>query len=55
MPSKHDESRRAFLVGAVIGAGAAGVGFAPEAGAQTNDQQAAASATTAGGTMRTST
>jgi hypothetical protein len=46
MPSKHDESRRAFLVGAVIGAGAAGVGFAPEAGAQTNDQQAAASATT---------
>jgi Gluconate 2-dehydrogenase subunit 3 len=46
MPSEHDESRRAFLVGAVIGAGAAGVGFAPEAGAQTNDQQAAASATT---------
>jgi gluconate 2-dehydrogenase gamma chain len=46
MPSKHDESRRAFLVGAVIGAGAAGVGFAPEAGAQTNDQQAAASAAT---------
>src|SRR5258708_13225828 len=33
--SKHDEARRAFLVGAVAGAGAvAGVGIAPQALAQ---------------------
>ena len=34
--SKHDEARRAFLVGAVAGAGAAaGAGLAPQALAQT--------------------
>lgn len=37
--SKHDEARRAFLVGAVAGAGAvAGVGLAPQALAQTEPQ-----------------
>jgi gluconate 2-dehydrogenase gamma chain len=41
--AKHDESRRAFLVGTVAGAGAvaAGAGLVPEAQAQTQDQQAA--------------
>jgi gluconate 2-dehydrogenase gamma chain len=37
--SKHDEARRAFLVGAVAGAGAAaGAGLAPQALAQTEPQ-----------------
>jgi gluconate 2-dehydrogenase gamma chain len=45
MSSKPDGLRRAFLKGAVIGAGVAGVGFPVEARAQTSDQQAAASAT----------
>ena len=37
--SKHDEARRAFLVGAVAGAGAAaGAGLAPQALAQTAPQ-----------------
>src|SRR5437763_721617 len=41
--AKHDESRRAFLVGTVAGAGAvaAGAGLVPEAQAQTQRQQAA--------------
>jgi hypothetical protein len=39
MSSKPDGLRRAFLKGAVIGAGVAGVGFPVEARAQTNDQQ----------------
>ena len=42
MSSKPDGLRRAFLKGAVIGAGVAGVGFPLEARAQTNEQQAAA-------------
>ena len=42
MSSKPDGLRRAFLKGAVIGAGVAGVGFPVEARAQTNEQQAAA-------------
>jgi len=34
---KHDEARRAFLIGAAAGAGvAAGVGLVPEARAQTH-------------------
>jgi gluconate 2-dehydrogenase gamma chain len=37
--SKHDESRRAFLVGAAVGAGAvAGAGLVPDALAQTHEQ-----------------
>jgi gluconate 2-dehydrogenase gamma chain len=48
MSNKHDESRRAFLVGAAIGAGVAGVGLAPEAIAQTQTAQAAGAAATAG-------
>jgi gluconate 2-dehydrogenase gamma chain len=36
---KHDESRRAFLVGAAVGAGAvAGAGLVPDALAQTHEQ-----------------
>src|SRR5882757_11215956 len=36
--SKHDESRRAFLVGAAVGAGAvAGAGLVPDALAQTQE------------------
>jgi gluconate 2-dehydrogenase gamma chain len=49
--SKHDESRRAFLVGAAVGAGAvAGAGLVPDALAQTHEQHnsaADAPATTA--------
>ena len=42
--SKHDESRRAFLVGAAIGAGTvAGAGLVPDALAQTQQQHAPAS------------
>jgi gluconate 2-dehydrogenase gamma chain len=37
--NKHDESRRAFLVGAAVGAGAvAGAGLVPDALAQTQEQ-----------------
>jgi hypothetical protein len=37
--SKHDEARRAFLVGAVAGAGAAaGAGLSPQVLAQTEPQ-----------------
>src|ERR1700730_15181000 len=37
--TKHDESRRAFLVGAAVGAGAvAGAGLVPDALAQTHEQ-----------------
>src|SRR5262245_34568596 len=43
--SKHDESRRAFLVGAAIGAGTvAGSGLVPETLAQTHPQHTPASA-----------
>ena len=47
--SKHDEARRAFLIGAAVGAGAvAGAGLVPDALAQTRGtQNAAAPATTA--------
>ena len=48
--SKHDEARRAFLIGAAVGAGAvAGKGLVPEALAQTHEQHKAtdAQATTA--------
>ncbi len=41
--SKHDETRRAFLVGAALGA-AAGAGLVPEAHAQGHDMQMAAGA-----------
>ena len=44
MSSKPDGLRRAFLKGAVIGAGVAGVGFPVEARAQTNEQQASVTA-----------
>jgi gluconate 2-dehydrogenase gamma chain len=41
--SKHDESRRAFLVGAAVGAGAvAGAGLVPDALAQTHEQHKSA-------------
>jgi gluconate 2-dehydrogenase gamma chain len=43
MSSEHDESRRAFLVGAVIGAGAAGL--VSEARAQTSEPAVAAETT----------
>jgi gluconate 2-dehydrogenase gamma chain len=46
MSNRHDESRRTFLKSAVIGAGAAGVAFAPEARALTNEQRPALSTTT---------
>ena len=37
--SKHDEARRAFLIGAAVGAGAvAGAGLVPDALAQTHEQ-----------------
>ena len=40
--SKHDEARRAFLIGAAVGAGAvAGAGLVPEALAQTHEQHQA--------------
>ncbi len=43
--SKHDESRRAFLVGAAVGAGAAaGAGLLPDALAQTHGEHVAADA-----------
>jgi gluconate 2-dehydrogenase gamma chain len=42
---KHDETRRAFLVGAALGA-AAGSGLVPEAHAQTQDHSMAATAHT---------
>jgi gluconate 2-dehydrogenase gamma chain len=48
--SKHDEARRAFLIGAAVGAGAvAGAGLVPDALAQTHEQHKAtdAPATTA--------
>ena len=47
--NKHDESRRAFLKGAAVGAGAVGVGLVPDALAQAPDQHkpAEAPATTA--------
>ena len=48
--SKHDEARRAFLIGAAVGAGAvAGAGLVPESLAQTHEQDKAtdAPATTA--------
>src|SRR4029079_3203893 len=48
--SKHDESRRAFLIGTAVGASAvAGAGLVPTALAQTNEQHKAtdAPATTA--------
>ena len=44
--NKRDESRRAFLVGAAVGAGAAaGAGLLPDALAQTHGEHAAAGAT----------
>jgi hypothetical protein len=40
--SKHDEARRAFLIGAAVGAGAvAGAGLVPDALAQTQEQHKA--------------
>ena len=43
--SKHDEARRAFLIGAAVGAGAvAGAGLVPDAIAQTQAQHNAADA-----------
>jgi gluconate 2-dehydrogenase gamma chain len=46
--SKHDESRRAFLIGTAVGAGAvAGAGLVPDALAQTQHNAADAPATTA--------
>ena len=45
--TKHDESRRAFLVGAAVGAGAVGAGLVPDALAQTPPQHPASDATTA--------
>src|SRR5712692_6732370 len=43
--SKHDESRRAFLIGTAVGAGAvAGAGLVPDALAQTHAQHSAADA-----------
>jgi gluconate 2-dehydrogenase gamma chain len=40
--SNHDEDRRAFLIGTVVGAGAlAGSALVPEAGAQSHDQHKA--------------
>src|SRR5882724_4809785 len=43
--SKHDESRRAFLIGTAVGAGAvAGAGLVPDALAQTQAQHNAADA-----------
>jgi gluconate 2-dehydrogenase gamma chain len=43
--SKHDEARRAFLIGAAVGAGAvAGAGLMPDALAQTHEQHAATDA-----------
>ena len=43
--SKHDEARRAFLIGAAVGAGAvAGAGLVPEALAQTHEQHQATNA-----------
>src|SRR5262249_36526511 len=45
MMSKHDEARRAFLVGAAVGAGAAaGAALVPDALAQHTQQPAAADA-----------
>ena len=45
--AKHDESRRAFLVGAAVGAGTvAGVGLVPDTLAQTHPQHAPAIAPT---------
>lgn len=45
--SKHDESRRAFLVGAAVGAGTvAGVGLVPDTLAQTQPQHTPASTAT---------
>jgi Gluconate 2-dehydrogenase subunit 3 len=45
--AKHDETRRAFLVRAAVGAGAvAGAGLVPEAYAQKNETGKEASATT---------
>ena len=41
--SKHDESRRAFLVGAAVGA-VAGAGLVPDALAQTHEQHNATDA-----------
>jgi hypothetical protein len=46
--SKHDEARRAFLIGAAVGAGAvAGKGLVADALAQTHTQHGPAGATTA--------
>ena len=46
--SKHDEARRAFLIGAAVGAGAvAGKGLVADAFAQTHTQHGPAEATTA--------
>ena len=42
--SKHDEARRAFLIGAAVGAGAAGAGLVPDALAQTHHQHQATDA-----------
>jgi gluconate 2-dehydrogenase gamma chain len=53
MSNKHDESRRAFLVGAAIGAGAAGVGLSPTAIAQTHMAQATGSVGAAAGQAHT--
>jgi gluconate 2-dehydrogenase gamma chain len=36
--NRHEESRRAFLKGAAVGAGAAGVGLVPDALAQSHEQ-----------------
>ena len=47
---KHDEARRAFLIGAAAGAGAlTGAGLVPDAVAQTHEQHNDAPATTAQG------
>jgi gluconate 2-dehydrogenase gamma chain len=45
--TKHNESRRAFLVGAAVGAGAVSAGLVPDALAQTPPQHAPADTTTA--------
>ena len=47
--NRHEESRRAFLKGAAVGAGAVGVGLVPDALAQSHEQHktAEAPATTA--------
>jgi hypothetical protein len=42
--NRHEESRRAFLKGAAVGAGAVGVGLVPDALAQSHEQHKTAEA-----------